>query len=60
MDKISVGPEIFISLKDKPIDSEYKFGELLGEGAFGSVRIVKHRTANIVRAMKTIKKSEII
>lgn len=32
MDKISVGPEIFISLKDKPIDSEYKFGELLGEG----------------------------
>lgn len=33
---------------------------MLGEGAFGSVRIVKHRTANIIRAMKTIKKSAII
>lgn len=33
---------------------------MLGEGAFGSVRIVKHRTANVVRAMKTIKKNAII
>ncbi|KRX08642.1 Protein kinase-like domain [Pseudocohnilembus persalinus] len=59
-DNFSVGPEIFVSLKEKPIASEYKFGEMLGEGAFGSVRIVKHRTANVIRAMKAIKKKNII
>lgn len=55
-----MGPEVFVSLKDKPIVSEYKLGEMLGEGAFGSVRIVKHRTANVIRAMKAIKKKNII
>lgn len=45
MNGLNIGPEIFVSLKekDKPINLEYKFGEMLGEGAFGSVRIVKHR-----------------
>lgn len=62
MNGLNIGPEIFVSLKekDKPINLEYKFGEMLGEGAFGSVRIVKHRQANLVRAMKTIKKKNII
>jgi len=35
-------------------------GELLGEGAFGSVRIVKHKSTGLSRAMKSIKKSNII
>lgn len=39
---------------------EYKLGEVLGEGAFGSVRLVKNKVTGIVRAMKSIKKSSII
>lgn len=54
------GPEIFISLKSNAISQEYKFGEVLGEGAFGNVRLVKNKVTGIVRAMKSIKKNSII
>lgn len=40
---MSIGPEIFVSLKKGSISNDYKLGELLGEGAFGSVRLVKHK-----------------
>lgn len=39
-----VGPSIFVSLKKGSISSTYKIGEVLGEGAFGKVCLVIHRT----------------
>jgi calcium-dependent protein kinase len=49
-----------LTIKKTSINSEYKQGEILGEGAFGCVRVVKHKNTGIVRAMKQIKKSNII
>ncbi|EGR29659.1 protein kinase domain protein [Ichthyophthirius multifiliis] len=55
-----VGPEIFVALKKGFIQNEYKFGNILGEGAFGSVRLVEQKSSGLLRAMKCIKKSNII
>ncbi|EGR27507.1 protein kinase domain protein [Ichthyophthirius multifiliis] len=45
--KLSQGPEIFVSLKTTNIQQEYKFGSLLGEGAFGCVRLVEQKKSGI-------------
>lgn len=55
-----VGPSIFVSLKKGSISSTYKIGEVLGEGAFGKVCLVIHRTTGMNRAMKSIKKKSIL
>lgn len=50
---------MFISIKSGNVYNEYKKGEILGEGSFGSVRFVKHKGTGIYRAMKIIKKEAI-
>ncbi|EAR83086.2 calmodulin-domain kinase (macronuclear) [Tetrahymena thermophila SB210] len=48
-------------LRTGNISSEYKFANvILGEGAFGVVRLVEQRQTGLRRAMKSIKKSNII
>lgn len=55
-----IGPEIFVFVKNGSIDTEYKKYHILGEGAFGSVRLVEQKQTGLRRAMKTIKKSNVI
>lgn len=56
---IKVGPEIFVSLKEGGVGKQYKIGRTIGEGAYGKVYLVTHRSTNIVRAMKSLKKSAV-
>jgi calcium-dependent protein kinase len=42
------------------IAENYKVGQILGEGAFGQVCKVIHKSTGMVRAMKTLKKSSLI
>ncbi|CAD8150941.1 unnamed protein product [Paramecium pentaurelia] len=57
---IRMGVELFINLKKGSINKVYAFGQVLGQGAFGKVWKVTHKTTGLIRAMKQIKKSELI
>jgi calcium-dependent protein kinase len=56
---LNIGPEIFVALKEGGVGKHYKIGKTLGEGAYGKVYLVTHRTTNLVRAMKSLKKSAV-
>jgi len=57
---LKVSPDIFVSLKKGIISNYYKVGKTLGEGAYGKVYYVQHRTTGMVRAMKAIKKKSVL
>lgn len=57
---VSIGPEMFISLKKGDLKNFYNVGKSLGEGAYGKVCLATHKTTNMVRAMKTVKKSQVV
>ena len=43
---IKIGPEIFVSLKKGSLADNYEVGKVLGEGAFGKVCLVTHKTTS--------------
>jgi hypothetical protein len=43
---IRIGPEIFVSLKKGSLADNYEIGKVLGEGAFGKVCLVTHKTTS--------------
>ena len=56
---IKYDPKIMVSqIKSNPLE-EYKIIKNLGEGTFGKVDLVEHKITGLVRAMKSIKKSNI-
>jgi len=57
---INVAHNIFVSLKKGLITDYYKVGKTLGEGAYGKVYQVQHRTTGLIRAMKAIKKKSVL
>ncbi|CAD8153610.1 unnamed protein product [Paramecium octaurelia] len=57
---VRMGVELFVNLKKASINKVYTFGQVLGQGAFGKVWKVTHKTTGLIRAMKQIKKSELI
>jgi len=40
--------------------SDFQIVKIIGKGAFGEVRIVKHKTSNEIFAMKTMEKKMMI
>ncbi|CAK75708.1 unnamed protein product (macronuclear) [Paramecium tetraurelia] len=58
--RIKLGHDIFVKLKEGSIGSHYNFGKVLGQGAFGKVWKVTHKTTGLVRAIKQLKKSSLI
>ena len=58
--EFKVGKGTFIQYKKGLIEKDYKIGEVIGSGAFASVRRVVHKGSGQPRALKIIKKQKII
>lgn len=43
-------------IRQRKVGSDYKIGQVLGQGAYGKVVLVKHRQTDALRAMKSMKK----
>ncbi|CAD8119762.1 unnamed protein product [Paramecium sonneborni] len=57
---VKIGVELFVNLKKQSITKVYTLGQVLGQGAFGKVWKVTHKTTGLIRAMKQIRKQELI
>jgi hypothetical protein len=44
LETMNIGPELFVSLKKGDIKNSYHVGKVIGEGAYGKVCIVTHKT----------------
>ena len=56
--EFTVGKGTFIQYKKGLIEKDYTIGEVVGSGAFASVRKVKSKTNGQIRALKIIKKQK--
>ncbi len=56
--KLSIKKSNFVFYKKHSITRDYSFGNKLGNGSFGSVRIATHKSSGQTRAIKIIKKEE--
>ncbi len=54
---MKVNQGTFIQYKKGQIEAEYTIGEIMGSGAFATVRKVVHKSTNNTRALKIIKKN---
>jgi calcium-dependent protein kinase len=54
---LNVNKGTFIQYKKGQIETDYQIGEIMGSGAFATVRKVTHKTSQQVRALKIIKKN---
>ena len=57
-DKLKLDKSAFVSYKTNKINDEYKLGETLGQGAFGTVRKAVHKVTGQERAIKILKKRQ--
>jgi len=55
--QMNVNKGIFITYKKGQIENDYTIGEIVGSGAFGTVRKVTHKDTQNSRALKIIKKN---
>ncbi|CAG9319801.1 unnamed protein product [Blepharisma stoltei] len=53
-----ITPSIFVRENSLDINEVYDFGQSLGRGAFGEVRRAKHRSTNLLRAIKILLKDK--
>lgn len=53
---IKVSSTMFVNKQDGTLRDVYKIGKVLGEGAFGEVRLCTHRVTKEKRAVKVLKK----
>ena len=54
--KVKVNSEMFVKKTEGTLRDIYKIGKVLGEGAFGEVRLCTHRETKEKRAVKVLKK----
>jgi calcium-dependent protein kinase len=55
--EMNVNKGTFIQYKKGQIETDYTIGEIMGSGAFATVRKVTHKDSNNTRALKIIKKN---
>lgn len=60
LENVNIGPEMFVSLRKGDFKAIYNVGKTLGEGAYGKVCILTHKTTMMQRAMKAVKKSSVV
>ena len=53
---VKVSSTMFVTKGEGTLRDVYKIGKVLGEGAFGEVRLCTHRTTKEKRAVKVLKK----
>merc|ERR1711885_28643 len=54
--EVKVSAQMFVAKGEGTLRDSYKIGKVLGEGAFGEVRLCTHRTTKEKRAVKVLKK----
>lgn len=54
--KVKVDSSLFVQKGQGTLRDIYKIGHVLGEGAFGEVRLCTHRETKEKRAVKVLKK----
>ena len=59
MESLRISGGEFVTEKRGKLRDTYRIGKKLGEGAFGSVRKITHRTTGEIRAVKTIHKKNL-
>jgi calcium-dependent protein kinase len=57
---IRIGTEMFVMIQDGNFNDRYIELEVIGEGAYGKVCKVIHKPTELIRAMKAIKKSNVV
>jgi calcium-dependent protein kinase len=53
---VKIGSKMFVAKTEGTLRDIYKIGKVLGEGAFGEVRLCTHRETKEKRAVKVLKK----
>lgn len=54
--KVKLNKKLFVTKTEGTLRDMYKIGQVLGEGAFGEVRLCTHRVTKEKRAVKVLKK----
>jgi serine/threonine protein kinase len=54
--EVKVSSQMFVLKGEGTLRDVYKIGKVLGEGAFGEVRLCTHRVSKEKRAVKLLKK----
>ena len=54
--EVKIGSQMFVTKGEGTLRDVYKIGKVLGEGAFGEVRLCTHRQSKEKRAVKLLKK----
>jgi calcium-dependent protein kinase len=57
MDTIKINKSNFISINSAKLREVYRIGKMLGQGAFGEVRVCMHRESGAQRAVKVLRKA---
>jgi len=57
MEKTSISSSMFIGKQEGKLRDYYRIGKVLGQGAFGEVRMCIHRESSAQRAVKVLRKS---
>ena len=58
VDHVKVSGQMFVQRTQGTLRDIYKIGHVLGEGAFGEVRLCTHRETKEKRAVKVLKKDD--
>lgn len=59
VDTIKINQQQFVTKQEGTLRDIYKIGKVLGEGAYGEVRLVTHRDSKEKRACKVLKKEKL-
>ena len=57
MDTIKISKSNFVSMNSAKLREVYRIGKMLGQGAFGEVRVCMHRESGAQRAVKVLRKA---
>ena len=57
--KSEIKQSLFVGKTEGSLREKYRIGKIIGQGAFGEVRICKHRESGGTRCLKVLKKKKL-